>query len=194
VRVAVLAFVAVFAAFLPPPAPTGADVGSPGFADELPGDVLDHMRTIPLKDCNGNGIPDSVDIQRGYASDINKNGRIDECDPDKAVARRARTGNQWWHAADVSDSVYFSVTYTILPPVTIRYTVPPSGGAVTLALLDSAGATLGELVHRHQENGPYIIQWDRRVKGIAVGPGEYTFRLTMTGKNRVRRLGWSTHL
>ena len=175
--VALLAFVAVVAALVASTASADVEDGSSRFVTEPSSGLLDSMSTTPRKDCNGNGIPDSVDIQRGYVSDINKNGVIDECDPDKVLARRTRTGNQWWRAADVSDRVYFSVTYTTLPPVTIRYTVPPSGGAVALDLLDDAGATLGVLVRRHQENGPYIIEWDRRVKGVAVGPGEYTFRL-----------------
>jgi len=36
----------------------------------------------PSGDCNGNGIPDSCDIDSGISFDLNNNGVPDECDPD----------------------------------------------------------------------------------------------------------------
>ncbi len=35
---------------------------------------------LPLRDCNGNGIEDGVDIGRGTSLDKNRNGVPDECE------------------------------------------------------------------------------------------------------------------
>jgi len=38
--------------------------------------------TIVLDECNGNGIPDDIDIASGYSQDLNGNGIPDECESD----------------------------------------------------------------------------------------------------------------
>ncbi len=47
------------------------------FGDELNAAELLEM---PLRDCNGNGIEDAVDVAYGYSEDVNDNGVPDECE------------------------------------------------------------------------------------------------------------------
>jgi hypothetical protein len=159
-------------------------------APDLPEDELDRLRTTRVGDCNGNAIPDSVDIRAGFSQDVNHNGEIDDCDTDDEVAEQARSGGKWWRYADSPDSTYFSVTHSGVPRITIRYTVPPLGADVSLTVHDEAGAELGALVNQHQDNGPYIIQWDRKIRGQGLRPGTYTFRLFLGGKLLERKMGW----
>ncbi len=52
-----------------------------GFACGLNSDVNENLRPDQCEpDCNGNGIPDSSDIESGAAVDCNTNGRPDTCD------------------------------------------------------------------------------------------------------------------
>ena len=160
------------------------------FSDEMGSRDMARLYSTPVHDCNGNAVPDSVDIKEGYARDVNRNGIIDDCDPDDEVAREARSGSRWWRYADIADSSYFAVVHGSVPMITIRYTVPPSGADVYLSVVDSSGSRQVVLVDRHQDNGPYIIEWDRKVDDKPLRPGIYTFRLSV-GRHRLeRKMQW----
>jgi hypothetical protein len=158
---------------------------------EMSVDNMARQRSAGDPDCNGNGIQDSLDIARGFASDINRNGHIDECDPDSLVAHKALTGNRWWRFADIPDTSHFAVVHGYTPRITIRYTVPPTGASVRLSVLDSTGTQIVNLVSQTQANGPYVLQWDRTVRGQALKPGSYTFRLYVGRHRHTRTIGWA---
>ncbi len=48
-------------------------------------DVVDIYEGFP--DCNGNGIPDSIDIATGTSKDCNSNGIPDECEASASTAQ-----------------------------------------------------------------------------------------------------------
>lgn len=158
---------------------------------EMTVDNMERLRSARDPDCNGNGIRDSIDIVRGFADDSNHNGEIDECDSDSLLAQRALTGERWWRFADLPDTSYFSVSHGYTPRITIRYTIPPSGAAVRLSVLDSTGSQLVNLVSQSQPNGVYVLQWDRKVRDQALKPGTYTFRLFVGRHRYSRTVGWS---
>jgi hypothetical protein len=162
----------------------------PGIPPDLPEAQLNQLRNARVSDCNGNAIPDSIDIAEGYAQDVNHNSVIDDCDPDEAVASAARSERPWWRYSDSQDSSYFSVHHSTIPRIIIRYTVPPSGALVLLAVYDSNGHNLGMLVNHFQDNGPYTIAWDRKLAGIPLKPGIYTFRLSVGRRAMERKMAW----
>jgi hypothetical protein len=62
---------------------------NPGLIGELGTDPCSSEKNQPIteqretfRDCNGNGLPDSVDIARGTSTDCNRNSVPDECETD----------------------------------------------------------------------------------------------------------------
>jgi hypothetical protein len=52
-----------------------------GHATDIWGTYVAVLVVTPPTDCNGNGIPDQMDIANGTSTDCNLNGIPDECDP-----------------------------------------------------------------------------------------------------------------
>ena len=160
-------------------------------SEEVSEEQMMRLRSARDKDCNGNGIADAIDIARGFALDTNHNGTIDECDTDSTVAHNAEIGFFWWRHADQDTGAYLSVVHGFTPRITIRYTVPKPGADVALTVQDSTGTTVVGLVRQFQANGPYIIQWDRSVRGKPLAPGTYKFRLLEANERVERTMGWA---
>ena len=162
---------------------------------DLPEDELWRLASTPAWDCNANGIPDETDIELGYADDVNHDGFIDDCQNDEKVPAASRADAGWWRAADVADSIYFSVRHTEWLRVRIRYTLPPMNDLwhVDLTVLYESGDLVTTLVRENQPNGVYALEWDRKVSGADLPAGTYTFRL-VTGALRAERGGGANEL
>jgi hypothetical protein len=52
-----------------------------GHSTDIWGTYVGMLVVTPPLDCNGNGIPDQIDIANGISTDCNSNGVPDECDP-----------------------------------------------------------------------------------------------------------------
>ena len=156
---------------------------------DLPVKQRQYFRSVGVSDCNENGIPDEMDIRLGYADDLNGNYRIDNCE----VGYRGLSASWgWWRAADIPDSVYFSVRHTGLSEITIRYTVPPSDRPVwvKLEVFDQAGSEVLRLTDELIENGVYVKKWDRRANGEPLAAGTYDFRLSVGSIRSERQMAW----
>jgi hypothetical protein len=76
------------------------------------------------------------------------------------------------------------------PETRIQYTLPAPEN-VRLAIYNTAGQKLRELVDAHQQPGIYLMRWDGRdQKGAAVASGTYLYRLDLdsSGRSITRRM------
>jgi len=143
-----------------------------------------------VSDCDGNGLPDSVDIAEGTANDANHNGWIDECDADTTleVVRRPEEWRNWRLAADTS---FFSTHHQANQTIEVRYTVPRAGADVRLTVEQPSGATLRRLVQTRQASGAYLVSWDKRDgHDTLMPPGRFAVRLTVGSRSYLRPVRW----
>ena len=149
------------------------------------------------QDCDGNGVPDAIDIREGTEDDLNHNGVIDACDPDTALP--ANPHNQSWRALGAAeDTSFFWVGFQHRPiedggeVVAIRYTVPLEGAHVRLDVFDSRGFLVATPMNARQDAGAYESVWNRvGVDGKVLKPGIYRLRLTVDNHSYVRRVRWA---
>lgn len=160
----------------------------PVFTNEMTIDEAVLMYGDGRPDCNGNGIPDSVDIARGYAEDENHNGVIDDCEPDSVVHSRIKDGS-WRRAAFAVDTSFFAVRQSITV-VTIDYTVPMGGDRVRLVIKSPHGGIDVSLVDRVQESDSYEVTWTRNPGSAAFPKGEYAVELIVGRHRYERRIAW----
>ena len=191
-----LTILALLIGSLVPGATAQAEQGQPRPAGRAPDQEEPVLEDIQLysratsRDCNGNGVADSVDIAEQTADDVNGNGAVDECDPDEAFnAHRYEYRDAWKGAKDLPDTSFFWSAHYPKRVVHFRYTVPPNGARVTLRVRNSSGQIINTLVNAKQPNGAYSLTWDRRSQhGILAPPGLYRFELKV-GKRVYRRPG-----
>jgi flagellar hook capping protein FlgD len=149
------------------------------------------------QDCDGNGVPDAVDIREGTEEDLNHNGVIDPCDPDTSLP--SNPNNQSWRALrTAADTSFFWAGFQNRPVadggriVAIRYTVPLEGASVRLDVFDSRGFLVATPVSTRQDAGAYESAWNRTgADGRVLPAGMYRLRLTVEAHMYLRRVRWA---
>jgi hypothetical protein len=87
--------------------PTGVDIGEPDSAHNaqtinLSAYTIANFRQSVPPDCNGNGVPDDVDIAEGTSQDCNANGVPDSCDFEQQTSADCN-GNGTPDECDIAD-------------------------------------------------------------------------------------------
>ena len=137
-------------------------------------------------DCDGNFIPDSLDIAGGFAVDLNHNRIPDSCEPDTMLLWSV--ASQRWRD---QDSVFFSSAYLRGQSVLLRYTVPKQA-KVRLEIRSASGDLVRLLDDGNRARGAYEEHWDRRnEEGRLVPAGEYEVQLTVGSTKRSTRVRWA---
>lgn len=144
------------------------------------------------RDCNGNGLRDSIDIADGTAEDANQNGVIDACDPDEAVFNLANHDSAWFrHSEQNPGTSYFAASFQRGHAIRIRYTVPAPGGRIELDVLDDRGRRIHRLQNARMLPGHYELSWDLTDReGEPFPHGRYVLRLRALGREYVRAVRW----
>ena len=178
----------------PPMAPDTLPVDSsraPDLADTI------HAITPEREDCDGNGIPDVVDLREGNEDDVNGNRVPDPCDRDTSLLAHPQN-TRWKLYALRPDTSFFWTGYQRRARaeggevVAVRYTVPLGGAEVRLDVFDARGAVVVTLVNKRQDSGAYETAWHRdRPDGKEAAPGAYRLRLDVNGRGVVRRVRWA---
>jgi len=139
-------------------------------------------------DCDGNFVPDSLDIAEGYAIDSNHNGIPDSCEPDTTLLWS--TASQRWRD---QDTVFFSSAYLRGQSVLLRYTVPKSKAKVRIEIRSAAGQLTRTLFVGDRVRGSYEEHWDRRNDaGKLVSAGAYDISLMVDKEKRSARVRWAS--
>jgi hypothetical protein len=149
------------------------------------------------EDCDGNGVPDAVDIREGTEDDLNHNGVIDPCDADTSLPSNPH--NQSWRAfKTAADTSFFWAGFqsrTVAEGgriVAIRYTVPLEGASVRLDVFDAHGVLVATPVNARQDAGAYESAWNRAgTDGKVLPAGMYRLRLTIDGHVYLRHVRWA---
>jgi len=143
-------------------------------------------RPSPL-DCDGNFIPDSLDIAEGFAVDRNHDGIPDSCEPDTTLLWSV--ASQRWRD---QDSVFFSSAYLRGQSVLLRYTVPETQAKVRLEVRSAKGDAVRVVFDGSRGRGAYEEHWDRRNdQGRLVSAGAYEIRLTVGKQTKTSRVRWA---
>ena len=149
----------------------------------LPSANLPHSSRF---DCDGNFIPDSLDIAEGFAVDKNHNGIPDSCEPDTTLLWSFMS--QRWRG---QDSVFFSSAYQRGQSVLLRYTVPKQA-KVRLEVRSANGTLVRLLDDGMRARGAYEEHWDRRNdEGRLVSAGAYEIELTVGSTKRSAGVRWA---
>ena len=149
------------------------------------------------QDCDGNGVPDAIDIREGTEEDLNRNGVIDPCDPDTNLPSNPH--NQSWRAfRNAADTSFFWAGFQNRPVddggrrVAIRYTVPLEGASVRLDVFDAHGFLVATPWNARQDAGAYESAWNLTdARGRILPAGIYRLRLTVDGRTYLRRVRWA---
>ncbi len=169
------------------PPPTASEPSTPPLTNEMTTDEAIAWATAKSIDCNGNAIPDSIDLARGYAQDEDHDGTIDLCFADSAIAESQ--DNKLWQIK--TDSSYFAVIHLFDRTILIRYTVPSDDAHVRLVLSGPPRVADTLLVNSYLPSGPYLLHWNRELRGRPAPPGEYTFTLWVGTRRYIRRMAWA---
>ena len=150
-----------------PPAP-GADAFVLGEPTAFEAARRLTMRSAPdAYDCDCNGVPDSLDVREGRASDVNRNGQDDMCDDDTEVRGLARS-----ELTAARDTATFFVLHQCEHELWIHYRVPQGGADVRLTARAPSGKIVRTLLRRHIDSGAYDLIWDEtNDNGIPVPDG-----------------------
>ena len=131
-------------------------------------------------DCNVNGVPDSLDLASGTATDWNANGIPDTCEGLEASDVAARP---------TAYRLLQNVPNPFNPATTLRFDVPHAGTHVRLAVFDVRGRPVRLLVEGPAVAGRNHVLWDGRDDaGRALASGVYYSRLEAAGITRTRSL------
>ena len=149
------------------------------------------------EDCDGNGVPDVIDIREGTEDDVNPNRLIDVCEPDTNLPANPHN-NQWRALRTAQDTSYFWTGFRNRPHddggeiVAVRYTVPGEGEHVRLDVFDARGFLVATPVNAEQDGGAYESAWNRAdADGKVLKPGMYRLRLTVGEHTYLRRARWA---
>jgi FlgD Ig-like domain len=138
-------------------------------------------------DCDGNFIPDSLDIAEGFAVDLNHNGVPDSCEPDTTLL--GSVASQRWRD---QDTVFFSSAYLRSQSVLLRYTVPQPGAKVAIEIRSAQGDSVRLLYQGTRARGAYEEHWDRRNdEGRLVSAGPYEISLQVGKVTKTTRVRWA---
>ncbi len=130
-------------------------------------------------DCNGNSVPDSLDIATHTVPDHNSNGIPDTCEGLQATDVVPEPGN--WQLAQNAPNPFN-------PATRIRFAAPPDGGAVRLSIFD-VGGRLVRTFRKTAVGGSDAFLWDgTNEHGVAEASGVYVYRLDATGFTAMRRM------
>jgi hypothetical protein len=158
--------------------------------------LLPSRKPYSFPDCNGNAVPDSVDIAEGTEDDVNHNGILDDCDPDTNLCVRYNRNNcrdGWKGLANSPDTSYFHVAHAGNGTVIIQYTVPPGKHLIRLEAIptDGYGATVIKTLS--QSSGPYSFPWDKcdPMTHVKLPNGLYTIRLTVNDHTYDKQVRWN---
>ena len=146
------------------------------------------MRSAPdAYDCDCNGVPDSLDVREGRASDVNHNGQNDMCDDDTVVRGLARS-----ELAAARDTATFFVLHQCEHELWIHYRVPQGGADVRLTARAPSGKIVRTLLRRHIDSGAYDMVWDETDdNGIPVPDGTlYSITLEIGRRVYSRKAFW----
>jgi flagellar hook capping protein FlgD len=167
----------------------GAALDTTGKAGPSPRILSIPISTIPRPsplDCDGNFIPDSLDIAEGFAVDSNHNGVPDTCEPDTTLLWSV--ASERWRD---QDSVFFSSAYLRSQSVLVRYTVPKQA-KVRIEIRSAKGDSIRVLCDGSRARGAYEEHWDRRGDdGRLVSAGAYEIRLTVGKQTKVSHVRWA---
>lgn len=149
-------------------------------------------------DCNRNGINDSIDIAHGYDDDLNRNGKIDFCDPDARVREMSRSDQSWRQSRAGEKQSYFSVRMRDsrspggdIDVALVRYTLPVEA-LVTLSVRNVDESRVDtDLVNRRRQTGPIEMKWTQKLRGKYVPGGIYEIALRVGPRVYKRRLAWA---
>lgn len=138
-------------------------------------------------DCDGNFIPDSLDIAEGFAVDLNHNRVPDSCESDTTLLWSV--SSQRWRD---QDSVFFSSAYLRSQSVLLRYTVPQGGAKVAIDIRSAKGDSVRLLYQGTRARGAYEEHWDRRNDGgRLVSAGAYEISLQVGKVTKTTRVRWA---
>ena len=139
-------------------------------------------------DCDGNFVPDTLDIAEGFAVDSNHNGVPDSCEPDTTLL--GSLASRRWRD---QDSVFFSSAYLRGQSVLLRYTVPESEAKVRLEIHSAGGVLVRTVFAGDRQRGAYEEHWDRRNDaGKLVSAGAYGILLVVGKTTKQSRVRWAT--
>lgn len=158
--------------------------------DEMSIETIKNLMYAPF-DCNNNSIADSLDIASHVAADVNRNGLIDECDPDTAV-RDSTLSNTWRTNATTRAVPFFRVRHTLGGTVDIDYTVPGDTARVSLRMMGKDGRVVHSFVDGRVPGGAYSIVWRRiDAQNRVIPPGRYAISLSINGRTMTRYTAWA---
>ena len=151
---------------------------------------LTNLRTSE-DDCDANEVPDSVDIARGYAHDVNRNGIIDYCERKFPPGTYDPDFPRWSSNAKAADTLALCRVFGARYGYSIQCYVPARGGDARLTVRTVDGkviATISDCVRA----GPSHYYWALRTSHglLAEADSEYYFSLEHRGAEVRRAVRW----
>lgn len=132
-------------------------------------------------DCNGNAVPDAVDIQSASSLDQNGNGIPDECEPVPSAALDPEIAGR-------RVVLHGAAPNPFTPGTTIAFELPQAAPAI-VAIYDIAGRHVRTLVRAALPAGRHESRWDGNgADGRPVTSGVYFCRLQSASNVEIRRL------
>ena len=137
---------------------------------------------VQCPDCNGNELPDEVEIAGHPSLDWNNDGIIDNCQQGLGISE----------VSDDDENSKRVVLFEVFPnpfnpQTTITfYTDRPQ--RIRVAVYDIRGGRIAELTNQQYQIGEHSVEWrGRDSSGRAVPSGEYFFRVDIGGQVETRK-------
>lgn len=129
-------------------------------------------------DCNGNGVPDSLDIANGTSQDNNHNGIPDECE---GLASAPEAHNVLTPAMSNSPNPFRGSTQ-------IQFEMPQAGGRASVLIFNAGGQLVRTLLDSAVQGGHNQVVWDGKDdRGRSAPDGMYLYQLTANGIREARQ-------
>jgi hypothetical protein len=129
-------------------------------------------------DCNGNEVPDALDIASGHSADVDADDIPDECTGVAAPAAAPRRLLRWQIAPNPFN-----------PRTVIEFELSTDVRRGRVTIFDANGRRVRELAQQSFPAGTHRLVWDGRdFADAAVASGSYFALLEMDGERRAAKL------
>lgn len=145
----------------------------------------------PAGDCDENGIPDSLDIARRYADDLNHNHELDTCELYYIPGGFDSRDSRWEDVAVQADTLALFRSFAKHVGIAIQCYVPSGSRPAQLLVRNNSGVNLATIADS-LSSGPHWTSWGlRNSAGHLVTRGvEYVICLEQGGRSIQRTVCW----
>lgn len=156
-----------------------------------PSDIPRADMELLRSDCDGNGIPDTVDIRAGATADANQNDIDDWCDPDSVVRAAAQDTVAWTRKALAGSALSLWTRYSRSDHIDIRVVTPSPHTFMTVGLFGPSGKRIADIYRAIPGRRALSFHWKlRQNDGKPIPEGVYLLKASVGERHQARTVEW----